>query len=112
MVATRVVHPLDEVTIITTNGITMRTPVTGISQYGRMTRGVRIVSLKGDDTVAALAVMDHQDLQLTADGEAQSPAVGSQSMQDDGALNQDLAALDGDSPEMDAENPEPEIVAE
>ena len=87
-------------------------PVTGISQYGRMTRGVRIVSLKGDDTVAALAVMDHQDLQLTADGEAQSPAVGAQSMHDDGSLNQDLTALDGEAPEMDAENPEPEIVAE
>ncbi len=91
MVAARVVHPLDEVTIITTNGITMRTPVTGISQYGRMTRGVRIVSLKGDDTVAALAVMDHQDLQLTADGEAQSSGIGSAiSMQDDGSLNQRL----------------------
>ncbi|MFN8439158.1 MAG: DNA gyrase subunit A [Caldilineaceae bacterium] len=79
IVAARVVHPQDEVTIMTTNGITMRTPVTGISQYGRMTRGVRIVSLKENDTVAALAVMDHNDLQSGLDGE--KPANGDEPME-------------------------------
>ena len=55
VVAARVVQPEDQVTVITANGIAMRTPVSTISQMGRMTRGVRIVNLDENDTVAAMA---------------------------------------------------------
>ncbi len=57
VVAARVVQPEDQITIITCNGIALRTPVTTISQVGRMTRGVRIVNLENSDTVAAMARM-------------------------------------------------------
>lgn len=53
--AARVVQAADQVTIITANGIALRTPVAAISQMGRMTRGVRIVTPDGGDTVAAMA---------------------------------------------------------
>jgi DNA gyrase subunit A len=68
IVAARVVHPKDQITIMTANGITLRTTVNGISQVGRMTRGVRIVNLQPGDSVAAVAVMNHEDLGQGADG--------------------------------------------
>ena len=42
--AARVVQEQDQVTIITSNGIALRTTVAAISQMSRMTRGVRIVN--------------------------------------------------------------------
>ncbi len=68
IVAARVVQPQDQITIMTSNGIVMRTPVHGISRMGRATRGVRIVNLQGDDSVAALAVITYDDLIRSVDG--------------------------------------------
>jgi len=68
IVAARVVHPNDQITIMTSHGIVMRTEVRGISQMGRATRGVRIVKMQGDDLVAALAVITYEDLTRSIDG--------------------------------------------
>lgn len=68
VVAARVVNETDQITVITSNGIMLRTPVSGISQTGRITRGVRIVNLAAGDSVAALAVLGHEDLTRTTDG--------------------------------------------
>jgi DNA gyrase subunit A len=62
IVAARVVHPNDHITVMTANGIVLRTTVSGISRMGRSTRGVRIVNLLEGDTVAAVAVLQHEDL--------------------------------------------------
>jgi DNA gyrase subunit A len=63
IVAARVVHPEDQITVITSSGIMLRTHVSQISQMGRSTRGVRIVNLDAEDTVAALAVIGQKDLE-------------------------------------------------
>jgi len=55
IVAARVVQPKDQVTLITSGGVALRTPVSAISQMGRLTRGVRIVAPDDGDTVAAMA---------------------------------------------------------
>jgi DNA gyrase subunit A len=55
--AARVVQRKDQVTIITSNGVALRTQVLTISRMGRMTSGVRIVNLEESDTVAAMARM-------------------------------------------------------
>lgn len=68
IVAARVVHPQDEVTIMTSQGIVLRTEVRGISQMGRATRGVRIVKMPEDDAVAAIAVITYEDLTRGVDG--------------------------------------------
>jgi DNA gyrase subunit A len=70
IVAARVVHLNDQITVISANGILLRTTVEGISQMGRATRGVRIVNLQEGDTVAALAVLTHEDLNRGVDGGA------------------------------------------
>jgi DNA gyrase subunit A len=53
--ATRVVQPKDQVTLITANGLALRTPVAAISQMNRTARGVRIVTPEGSDAVVAMA---------------------------------------------------------
>ncbi|MGL4648373.1 MAG: DNA gyrase subunit A, partial [Caldilineaceae bacterium] len=68
IVAARVVHPDDEITIMTSAGKALRTTVRTISRYGRMTRGVKIVGPKEGDNVAALAVLGHEDLMRSKDG--------------------------------------------
>jgi DNA gyrase subunit A len=68
IVSARVVKPNDQVTIMTANGIVLRTAVSGISRYGRFSRGVRVVNLQEGDSVAALAVLTYEDLTREVDG--------------------------------------------
>lgn len=68
IVSARVVRPRDQITIITSNGIMLRTTVAEISQMGRSTRGVRIVRLGEGDSVAALAIIGHEDLDRKVEG--------------------------------------------
>jgi DNA gyrase subunit A len=51
----RVVNEEDELTIISSGGIVLRTKVKQISQAGRATMGVRVIDLKKGETVAAVA---------------------------------------------------------
>jgi len=53
--AARVVQKADEVTIISSAGVVLRTPVKDIKQAGRATRGVRVMHVAGGDSVATLA---------------------------------------------------------
>ena len=68
IVAARVVSPNDQITVMTANGILLRTSVSGISKMGRSTRGVRVVNLQEGDSVAALAVLTYEDLTREVDG--------------------------------------------
>lgn len=68
IVAARVVRETDQITVITSNGIMLRTQVSQISSMGRSTRGVRVVNLAGDDSVAALAVITQEDLERKVEG--------------------------------------------
>jgi len=52
-----VVREDDELYTTTANGIIMRTRVKGISQIGRNTQGVRVVSLKDGDKITSIAAL-------------------------------------------------------
>lgn len=56
LVGMKVVAPDDELMIISEEGVIVRTPVKGISELGRSTQGVRVMSLKDGDRVTAVAV--------------------------------------------------------
>ncbi len=71
IVAARVVHAEDQITVMTSNGLVLRTAVNGIRSMGRSTRGVRIVNLQEGDTVAAVAVITYADLNRGVDGGVQ-----------------------------------------
>jgi len=67
IVSARVVEPDDQITVMTANGIVLRTRVDGIRVAGRITRGVRVVNLMEGDNVVAVAVLTHADLNRGVD---------------------------------------------
>jgi DNA gyrase subunit A len=58
----RVVQKEDEVTIISSGGVVLRTKVRDIKQAGRATRGVRLMNLASGDSVATVARISAADL--------------------------------------------------
>src|SRR3954465_10429606 len=57
-----VVREHQELVFISTTGMVQRTSVRGINQYGRASQGVRVMNVKEDDSVSAVAlVMDSDD---------------------------------------------------
>jgi DNA gyrase subunit A len=60
--AARVVQAADDLTLISANGVVLRTKVKQISQMGRATRGVRLMNLQEGDTVVTVARMAEADL--------------------------------------------------
>lgn len=60
--AAKMVQERHSLMIISTEGIVMRTPVKQISQMGRNTQGVKIMNIKENDTVSAVAlIVDDKD---------------------------------------------------
>lgn len=55
LVASRVVRPNQELMIISFGGTVIRVPVDGISRTGRSTQGVKVMGVRGNDRVSALA---------------------------------------------------------
>ncbi len=60
--ATRVVQEADDLTIISGNGVALRTKVKDISQASRATRGVHLMDMQPGDAVASLARIAAADL--------------------------------------------------
>ncbi len=59
----RVVHPEDDLTLISSGGIVLRTKVKQISQQGRATMGVRVMGLREGEVVASVARIDVKQLE-------------------------------------------------
>src|SRR5689334_2669880 len=79
---------------ISQNGMVQRTSVSGISQMGRSTQGVRVMNIKDDDRVSAVALV------VESDDAADTPAAP----EDDG--QEPLAEASADaSPNGDGEQP-------
>jgi DNA gyrase subunit A len=58
LVAIRTVEPLQELMIISRNGIVLRTPVDSIASQGRSTMGVTLMDVDPGDSVASIATID------------------------------------------------------
>jgi DNA gyrase subunit A len=61
-----IVRPHQDLMFISENGMVQRTSVSGISQMGRATQGVRVMNMKEDDRVSAVALV----VESTADAKA------------------------------------------
>jgi len=59
--AARVVCPEDEVTLISSDGMALRTPVANIPHMGRATRGARLMDLRQGDEATSVAVVSVND---------------------------------------------------
>ena len=60
VVGLKIVHPGQELMLITTGGIVIRTNVDEVSTISRNTQGVKIIKTDDGDRVASLAVMDQK----------------------------------------------------
>ncbi|MEZ5990645.1 MAG: DNA gyrase subunit A [Planctomycetota bacterium] len=61
VVAVRAVEPEQEVMLITQGSMIVRVPVAGISQIGRATQGVRVISVNDGDRVVGVALVPKED---------------------------------------------------
>jgi DNA gyrase subunit A len=96
--AARVVHVDDQVTLMTSGGIVIRTVVQEIQQYSRLTKGVRIVSPGEGDVVVAMARISAA-VEAQADAEAEAEA--RHSLTPRAVIPANLDARNGDSDDDD-----------
>src|SRR3990172_1768469 len=68
LVSARMVNPSQELMLISTNGIVLRTAVEQISMQGRPTQGVTLMDVEEGETVAAVTVID-----MTKDYRGEAP---------------------------------------
>jgi DNA gyrase subunit A len=66
-----VVREHEDLVFISHTGMVQRTSVRGINRYGRGSQGVRVMNLKEDDTVSAIALVaeSSQEIEEAAAGE-------------------------------------------
>ncbi len=102
IVAARVVSPKDEVTLISTGGILLRTSAADISQQGRAASGVRVMDVRDGDTVASVAVVNETrqavtDAQMNGDtpGQPIIPTPEVNGAGQDNIFNTDSHGYDG-----------------
>jgi DNA gyrase subunit A len=56
----------EELVFISENGMVQRTGVRGISRYGRMSQGVRVMNVKDEDRVSAIALVVESEEDVTS----------------------------------------------
>jgi DNA gyrase subunit A len=91
LVAIKEVVGDDELMIITKKGVLIRVPVSGISELGRATQGVRLIRVEEGDEVAAIAHVARDEELLEAVAET-------------GAENGDDLAAESDEPGIDLDD--------
>jgi DNA gyrase subunit A len=73
LAAALVVREHQELVFISIGGMVQRTAVRGISRYGRLSQGVRVMNMKPDDTVSAVALVIEGQGGDIVDGDEQLP---------------------------------------
>src|SRR6202012_5061105 len=79
-----IVNPHQDLLFISQNGMVQRTSVEGISQLGRATQGVKVMNIKDDDRVSAVALAaesednsaptgDEDQIEIESSGEVEAP---------------------------------------
>jgi DNA gyrase subunit A len=93
-----VVREHQELVFISQNGMVQRTSVRGINRYGRASQGVRVMNIRDDDQVSAVA--------LVVESEASTAATVAE---DDGLLaDGEGPVADGEGPVVEGDSPETE----
>jgi DNA gyrase subunit A len=71
-----IVREHQELVFISQNGMVQRTSVKGISSYGRASQGVRVMNLRDDDFVSAVALVADTETAAKVDEEEELPSAG------------------------------------
>ena len=73
LVAIKSVLEEDDLMIINKSGMAIRLPVSGLRVMGRATQGVRLINIKGNDSIAAVAKVMKEDEDENATEEVENP---------------------------------------
>ena len=88
-----VVREHDELVFISQSGMVQRTAVRGISRYGRLAQGVRLMNMKDDDLVSAVALIV-EGSSVSPSGEVAAGGAGEVSIEVDPTTGGATIALD------------------
>jgi DNA gyrase subunit A len=90
----RIVREHEELLFISQEGMVQRTGVRGISRMGRATQGVKVMNVRGDDTVSAVAVVVENEAEFGANvaENGGAPDVDGTASDGDGAVPTDVDA--------------------
>jgi DNA gyrase subunit A len=84
LVAIKGVTDKEDLMIINRSGVIIRIAVSELRTMGRATQGVRLITLKGNDEIASVAKIEHdEDEETELDGNAESDATNTESSTDD-----------------------------
>ena len=99
-----VVREHQELVFISQGGMVQRTSVRGISRYGRASQGVRVMNIRDDDQVSAVALVVESEAETAAKVADDGPiSVADDDVVADAAAAADVAGeSDADSPSDDA----------
>jgi DNA gyrase subunit A len=103
LVSINTVTDADDLMIINKSGLTIRMDVSTLRVMGRATQGVRLINLKGSDSIAAVTkvMKDEEEEAIAIDGEElevdPNAVIEDDSDEDDVAENQDDEADDADN---------------
>jgi DNA gyrase subunit A len=96
-----IVNPHQDLLFISQNGMVQRTGVKGISQTGRSTQGVKVMNIKDDDRVSAVALAAESD----DDDSAVDPTDQIELEPGEPSQDGDAPSTDGAGPEASADDP-------
>jgi DNA gyrase subunit A len=103
-----VVREHEELVFISENGMVQRTGVRGISRYGRLSQGVRLMNMREEDRVSAVALVvesEEDDVTSIAAGEAVA-AEGPLEVSADGTIEEPAALEDDELADEESLDPD------
>src|SRR4051794_10385139 len=101
-----VVREHEELVFISETGMVQRTGVRGISRYGRMSQGVRLMNVKDEDRVSAVALVVESEDEVTAEVGEVVAAEGPIEVSADGVVDEPAGLEDRELSPEEAVDPE------
>ncbi|HEX8743294.1 MAG TPA: DNA gyrase C-terminal beta-propeller domain-containing protein, partial [Thermoleophilaceae bacterium] len=93
-----IVREHHELVFISQNGMVQRTAVKGISRYGRASQGVKLMNLREDDIVSAVALVMETNAEAGAAVVDELPGADVEGADVEGAEGAEVAEADADAP--------------
>ncbi|RZM27997.1 MAG: DNA gyrase subunit A [Pedobacter sp.] len=112
LIAIKNVTDADDLMIINKSGIVIRIVVSGLRVMGRATQGVKLINLKGNDAIASVAKIEHEDDEEVAEegviaDEASADGTVAESTEDT-ATTEEVEEEDPETEDDETEDDEPE----
>ena len=101
LVAIKDVTDTDDLMIINKSGIVIRIGVGALRVMGRATQGVRLITFKGEDSIASVAKVEHEEEEEIEDAEIAETTEDSAEEATDSDSDKDTPAPEPDKPDAE-----------